>query len=140
MSDFYLIASKLAGFFLNPLHILAISVSLATLCHWLGQLRTLVNTNAIQWAYFLGLTSLWNSLLCDLETQIKRSTPDQISRIIALGGAIDELTTDAHDNVTLAYSSGHMMATPRTHSVVSEHASDFYTLFQPLSLWKICGK
>ncbi|MEE2820159.1 MAG: YdcF family protein [Pseudomonadota bacterium] len=63
------------------------------------------------WASFLGLTPLWNSLLFDLEIQIKRSAPDQISRIIALGGAIHELTTDAHDDVTLAYAARRMMAT-----------------------------
>ena len=44
MSDFYFIASKLVGFFLDPLHILAVLVGIATLCSWLGQLRTLANT------------------------------------------------------------------------------------------------
>ena len=106
MSDFYFIASKLVGFFLNPLHILAVLVSLAALCHWLGRLRTLVNTNAIQWAYFLGLTPYGIRCCAILKSKSKDQTPDQISRIIALGGAIDELTTEVHDDVTLGHSAG----------------------------------
>ena len=47
----------------------------------------------ISWTALLSLNPLWNSLPFDLETQIKRSAPDQISGIILLGGAIDELTT-----------------------------------------------
>ena len=111
MSDFYFIASKLAGFFLDPLHILAVLVGFATLGRWLGRLRTLANTILILWTAFLGLTPLWNSLLFDLETQIKRAAPDQISGIILLGGAIDELTTEAHDDVTLNGAAERMTAT-----------------------------
>lgn len=111
MSDFYFIASKLVGFFLDPLHILAVLIGLTALCHWLGRLRTLANTILILWTALLGLTPLWNSLLFDLETQIKRSAPDQISGIILLGGAIDELTTEAHDDVSLGDSAERMTAT-----------------------------
>ena len=111
MSDFYFIASKLVGFFLDPMHILAVLVGLATLCNWLGRLRTLANTMLILWTALLGVTPLWNSLLFDLETQIKRAVPDQISGIILLGGAIDELTTEAHDDVTLNGAAERMTAT-----------------------------
>ncbi len=111
MSDFYFIASKLVGFFLDPLHILAVLVGLAALCNWLGRLRTLANTMLILWTALLGVTPLWNSLLFDLETQIKRAAPDQISGIILLGGAIDELTTEAHDDVTLNSAAERMTAT-----------------------------
>ena len=54
--------------------------------------------------------SLWNSLLFDLEIQIKRPAPDQISGIILVGGAIDELTTEVHDDVTLGHLAGRMTA------------------------------
>lgn len=111
MSDLYFIASKLVGFFLDPLHILAVLVGLATLCNWLGRLQTLANTMLILWTALLGVTPLWNSLLFDLETQIKRAAPDQISGIILLGGAIDELTTEAHDDVTLGNAAERMTAT-----------------------------
>ena len=129
MSDFYFIASKLVGFFLDPLHILAVLVGLAALCHWLGRLRTLANTMLILWTALLGVTPLWNSLLFDLETQIKRSAPDQISGIILLGGAIDELTTEAHDDVYSTVCGRAHDGNARTHAVVSEYAGDFYRLF-----------
>ena len=47
----------------------------------------------------------------DLKTQIKRSAPDQISGIILIGGAIDELTTEVHDDVTLGHWAKRMTAT-----------------------------
>ena len=111
MSDFYFIASKLIGFFLDPLHILGVFVGLATLCNWLGRLRALANTMLLLWTVLLGMTPLWNSLLFDLVTKIKRAAPDQISGIIFLGGAIDELTTEAHDDVTLGNAAERMTAT-----------------------------
>ena len=89
MPDFYFFASKIAGFFLDPLHILALLVALSMLCQRLRRLRGLSNSVLILWIAILGLTPLWNSLLFNLETQFKKTNPDQISGIIILGGVID---------------------------------------------------
>ena len=111
MPDFYFFTSKIAGFFLDPLHILALLVALSMLCQWLKRVRGPSASALILWIAILGLTPLWNSLLFNLETQFKKTNPDQISGIILLGGAIDELTTEAHDDVALNSAAERMTTT-----------------------------
>ena len=93
MADLYFWASKLIGFFLEPLHALGLltALTLVTLSRWRPRARQIgVLCLLVSWG-LLGALPLWHTLLGTLEQQKVRPTtlPDQIAGIIVLGGALD---------------------------------------------------
>ena len=102
MDDLYFIASKIAWFFLEPLHVLAIFILALALTRWMGSRITgLLSAVTLTCTLLLGTTPIWNSLLYEQETAHVPQTPERIEGIIILGGSINELVTEAHDQVSL---------------------------------------
>ena len=112
MQDLYFIASKVVWFFLDPLHILALLVALWAISRWLGsRLAGWLSVMTLLWVLALGATPLWNSLLHQHETAIPLQQPDRIEGIIVLGGAFNEMVTEAHNQVSLNGAAERMTAT-----------------------------
>ncbi len=105
MTDLYFIASKLVGFFLEPLHVLALLIALATLAAWAGRWGATRGwlSAALVSLLLIGALPIWNYALYSLETRIPTKTPpDQIAGIIVLGGALGSgFITEAHGQVPL---------------------------------------
>jgi len=102
MQDLYFIASKVVWFFLEPLHVLAFFITFWALCRWGGARFTgALSLLTVLSTLLLGMTPLWNALLYQHETSIHADQPNRIEGIIVLGGAFNELVTDAHDQVSL---------------------------------------
>jgi len=102
MDDLYFIASKIAWFFLEPLHVLAIFILALALTRWMGSRITgVLSAVTLTCTLLLGTTPIWNSLLYEQETAHVPQTPERIEGIIILGGSINELVTEAHDQVSL---------------------------------------
>ena len=112
MQDLYFIASKVVWFFLEPLHVLALLIALWAITRWLGsRVAGWLSVATLLWVVALGATPLWNSLLHQHETAIPLQQPDRIEGIIVLGGAFNEMVTEAHDQVSLNGASERMTAT-----------------------------
>jgi uncharacterized SAM-binding protein YcdF (DUF218 family) len=104
MADFYFIASKVAWFFLEPLHILSGLVLLLILgiwlkCRWVRGLSVLTLITLLA----IGALPIWNALLYDLERQYPPTQPPKaIEGIVVLGGALGSgFITEAHGQVAL---------------------------------------
>ena len=102
MQDLYFIASKVVWFFIEPLHVLAILIVLWGLALWMrSRLATPLSIITVIWTLLLGATPIWNTMLHAHETAIVPTEPKQIEGVIVLGGAFNELVTEAHDSVSL---------------------------------------
>jgi uncharacterized SAM-binding protein YcdF (DUF218 family) len=105
MDHLYFIASKVIGFFLEPLHLMAALVGLLGVTVWMGAHRVarwlaLVCVGAIG---LVGLTPLWNAALMDLETQYPVPAETQSAAgIVVLGGALSSgFIAEKHGQVAL---------------------------------------
>lgn len=93
MADLYFWASKLIGFFLEPLHALGLltAIIMVTHNHWRPLTRRLGMLCLLASWGLLGALPLWHTLLGTLEQQQGRPTtlPEHIGGIIVLGGALE---------------------------------------------------
>lgn len=93
MADLYFFASKTLGFFLEPLHALALFTLVISLItpHIRGLWRLFGTLSLILCWGVLGALPLWHSVLGTLEQRIPSPStlPTQVAGIIILGGAIE---------------------------------------------------
>ena len=93
LADLYFWASKTLGFFLEPLHALALlTLVISVITSYLRRLWQLSMTLGLLLCWgLLGALPLWHALLGNWEQQIPppSSLPTEIAGIIILGGAIE---------------------------------------------------
>lgn len=105
MDDLYFIASKVIGFFLEPLHVTATLVGLLSLAVWMSARRAaqILALLCVLVIGSVGMTPLWNAALLDLETQypVPEETRSAVG-IIVLGGALSSgFIAETHGQVAL---------------------------------------
>ena len=105
MDHLYFIASKVIGFFLEPLHIIAALVGLLSVTVWIRAQRAASGLAVLCVGIIgaVGMTPLWNSALLDLETQypVPEETQSAVG-IIVLGGALSSgFIAETHGQVAL---------------------------------------
>ena len=105
MDHLYFFASKVIGFFIEPLHVIAALVGLLSVTIWIGAQRV-ANRLALMCVGIIGIvgmTPLWNAALLDLETQFPIPTTSQPAvGMIVLGGALSSgFITETHNQVAL---------------------------------------
>lgn len=104
MADIYFIASKVAWFFLEPLHLFAGLVCLLVLAVWFKSTWTRgLSVLVIASMLVIGALPVWNSMLYSLERQhVSDPAPKKVAGIIILGGALSSgFITEAHGQVAL---------------------------------------
>lgn len=114
MQDLYFIASKLVGFFISPLHLLAVFILAWGVAFWMrSRYATFFSIITVASTLMLGATPIWNALLYTHETQMTAKDPREIEGIIVLGGAFNEIVTEAHNQVSLNGAGERMTETVR---------------------------